>query len=239
MLYQPTVTELRTLAATPMLTKLAPEALEAVVEAATLYAVNHGGFFFHQGERATSLYVLVDGQVRLSQIAEDGRQVIFHYFAPGEAIGVVVVLAGVVYPVSAEAMTDTIALGWDRQTAQALMEQYPQMAINGMELVAHRFWELQSRYRELATERVEQRLARAILRLAAYTSEHNGRREETVLRLSRQDLAEMTGTTLYSVSRICRSWQDRGILGTARERITILNEADLVAIAEDCQPADT
>ncbi len=231
--YFPTADELEILGGSPILVKLNKAALLAVAQAATLHTVKRGGFLFHQGEPATSFFVLLDGKARLSQIAEDGRQVIFHYFGPGEAMGVVVVLANAAYPVSAEAISDSIALGWDRQTAFELMEQYPRMAINGMELVAGRFWELQNRYRELATERVEQRLARAVLRLAAHMNGQAGGDGSPTLALSRQDLAEMTGTTLFTVSRICSDWEQHGILSTGREQITLLNKVDLDTIAND------
>ena len=229
--YSPSAAELAILGESPILANLGPPALRAIARAATPYKVERGGFFIHQGEPATSFYVLIDGRTRLSQIAGDGRQVIFHYFGPGEAMGVAAALANAHYPVSAEAMIDTVALGWDRETAVCLMEQYPRLAINGMEMVAGRFWELQNRYRELATERVERRLAHAVLRLSAH--DNNGNATAPTLKLSRQDLAEMTGTTLFSVSRICSDWEQRGILATGREQIRILDKRELETIAED------
>ena len=238
MLYSPTAKELKTLGQSPILMKLDLPVLKEIVQAATPHKVKRGGFFFHQGEPANSFFVLVDGRTRLSQIADDGRQVTFHYFGPGDPMGVVVTLAGVHYPVSAEAMADSFALGWARETAVSLMEKHPRLAINGMELVAGRFWELQNRYRELATERVEQRLARAVLRLSAHFNGHAGLAAPK-LKLSRQDLAEMTGTTLFSVSRICSDWEQRGILATGREQITLLKKEDLQDIAEDLPHADS
>ena len=89
------------------------------------------------------------------------------------------------------------------------------------------------RYRELATERVEQRVARAIIRL---TRQVGKRTEQGVLLdmpLSRQDLGEMTGTTLYTVSRIMSGWEQKGLISTGRERIVILNPHGLVTVAED------
>ena len=233
MIYSPTAAELQILGRSPILAKLDQPALKTIVQAATLHKIEQGGFFFHQGEPATSFFVLIDGRTRLSLIADDGRQVIFHYLRPGDAMGVVVALANGHYPVSAEAMTNAVALGWDRQTAVRLMEKYPRLAINSMELVAERFWELQNRYRELATERVEQRLAHAVLRLSADNNSHSRPGEPPTLTLSRQDLAEMTGTTLFSVSRICSDWEQRGILATGREQIPVLNREELQTIAED------
>jgi CRP-like cAMP-binding protein len=113
------------------------------------------------------------------------------------------------------------------------MELFPGLALNGLRLVAGRFQELQSRYQELATERVERRVARTLLRLARQT----GRRtEEGVLidlPLSRQDLGEMTGTTLYTVSRILSNWEQQALIQTGRERVIICNPHGLVVIAED------
>ncbi len=80
-------------------------------------------------------------------------------------MGIIVVLANTTYPLAAEAMLDTTALKWDYETTIRLMEQYPRLALNGLRLVSNRFQELQERYRELSTERVEQRVARALLRL--------------------------------------------------------------------------
>ncbi len=233
MTYSPTAEEFVILGQSPILLKVDPPALKEIVRTATPHKVERGGFFFHQGEPANSFFVLIDGRTRLSQIADDGRQVIFHYFGPGDAMGVVAALAHAQYPVSAEAMSDSIALGWDCQTADSLMEKHPRMAINGMEMVAGRFWELQNRYRELATERVEQRLAHAVLRLSAHYNGCSDTGAAPTLKLSRQDLAEMTGTTLFSVSRICSDWEQRGILAPGREQIRILNKRELEIIAED------
>ena len=227
-----TAKEFELLGASAILKNLDRPALAAIVEAAAFYKMKRGEFFFHQGEPAAVFYVLVEGRTRLSQIADDGRQVIFHYFGPGDAMAVIAVLANAIFPVSAEVLVDTVALGWDRETAVGLMEQYRRLAINGIEMVAGRFWELQDRYRELATERVEQRLARTILRLTARRRPQNDSGAPPTLKLSRQELAEMIGTTLYSVSRICSDWEQRGILATGREQITLLDKAGLETIAD-------
>jgi CRP-like cAMP-binding protein len=103
-------------------------------------------------------------------------------------------------------------------------------------LLAGRLQELQDRYRELATERVERRVARALLRLARQT----GRKVENGVLidfpLTREDLAEMTGTTLYTVSRILSGWEKEGLIETGRQRVLIRSPHGLVAIAEDLAP---
>ncbi len=203
----------------------------AVLQAAHLIHVPAASFFFQQGEEAISFYLIVSGQVRLSQINPEGRQVIVHIFGPGDAMGIIVVLSNMAYPVSAETMSDTQALRWDRHSIAQLMEMCPRLAVNGLHLVAGRFMELQNRYRELATERVERRIARALLR---QMQRGNGRSSNVPI--TRQDLAEMTGTTIYTVSRACSSWERAGIITAGRGYITITDYHQLLTIAEDLPP---
>jgi CRP-like cAMP-binding protein len=109
----------------------------------------------------------------------------------------------------------------------------PRLALNGMKVIAGRFAELQDRYRELATERVERRVARALLRLVRQVGRQIEGGVLIDMPLSRQDLAEMTGTTLYTVSRILSKWEERGLVDGGRERVVLRKSHELVIIAED------
>lgn len=228
--------ELNLLAKTKLFHGLTETELRAVQQHAASCAVARRGFFFHQGEPATTFYLIRQGQVRLSQINPEGKQVIIHLFGPGDVIAVIMVLSNATYPLSAEAITDCEAWAWSGETAVALMEQIPRLAINGLEMVSRRFLELQNRYRELATERVEQRVARALIRLVHQRNGSQPQQPYPLLALTRQDLAEMTGTTLYTVSRICSNWEQQGLLETGREQLHIHNLEELLTIADDLRP---
>jgi CRP-like cAMP-binding protein len=91
--------------------------------------------------------------------------------------------------------------------------------------------EMQERYRELATEKVERRIARALLRLVAQMGVKMEKGIE--LTFTRQDLAEMSGTTLYTVSRVLSEWERQGVVEAGRERVLIRNPHGLVSIAEE------
>jgi CRP-like cAMP-binding protein len=221
------------LARAPIFQGLDPSALKPILNSSRSRQVEANSFFFHEGEPATLFYVLLEGRARLTQVTAEGHQVIVHYVGPGDGIGIIVALSNIAYPVAAEAVEDCLALSWDAETIGQLMLECPRLALNGMKLIAHRFAELQDRYRELATERVERRVARALLRLVRQVGK---RVEEGVLidiPLSRQDLAEMTGTTLYTVSRILSGWEERGLVDAGRKRLVLLKSHELVIIAED------
>jgi len=212
---------------------LSPAELELVLDAGRIYEAGQGEFFFHQGEDSTMLYVLATGHAKLSQVTADGQQVIVAYFGPGEGLGIVMALNHTPYPLSAEAIEPCVAVGWQREVMLGLMEGNARLALNGMRMVGTRFAQMQSRFQELATQRVEQRVARALLRLVRQF----GRRvDEGVLidiAISREELAQMTGTNLYNVSRILSKWEQAGWIVSTRRRIILRKSHELVALAED------
>lgn len=224
------------LAGCPLFDGLETNELRQIVAVATRRRVRAGGFFYHQGDPATLYYVLLAGRVRVQQLTPEGNQVILHLVSAGEAFGVVAAVLGGEFPASAEALEEAEALAWNGDVMRGLMTQYAPLAVNLLRLTAGRLHELQNRYRELATERVERRIARAVLRLARQAGRRTPEGILIDLPLSRQDLAEMTGTTLYTVSRTLAAWDQAGLVEAGRERLLIRRSHGLVAIAEDLPP---
>lgn len=192
-----------------------------------------GEFLFRQGDEATHFYVVSAGHARLSQLTPEGRQVIVGVVGPHHEAGIVAAIPGASYPLDMQAVEDCAALCWDRPALGALLEAHPVLALRALNMLAGRFVELQDRYRELATERVERRVARALLRLADQLGRPSGPGIVIPTPLARQDLAELTGTTLFTVSRILSAWEGQGIIGGGRERVTLREPGRLAAIAED------
>lgn len=208
----------------------------ALVRAAAAARERHApaeGFFFHQGDPATAFYVLSAGHARMVQATPEGQQIILGLAGPHQEVGIIAAIEGAEYPLALQAVQECSALVWERPALLSLIEQQPVLALRALRMVSGRFVELQQRYRELATERVERRVARALLRL----TEQVGRPEPggiaLAVPLARQDLAEMTGTTLYTVSRILSAWEQRGIVSTGRERVALRDPAALARIADD------
>lgn len=221
------------LARCALLKEISPAERKTILASSHERRVASGEYFFHQGEASDWLYILLAGQVKLVQVTEAGNQVVIGYQGPGGGLGIVVALSNLPYPLSAEAMEPCLAASWEREEMKALMLRYPQLALNSLEMVGERFAELQGRFRDLATRRVEQRVARALLRLVRQFGKRLERGVLIDIPLSRQSLAEMTGTNIYQVSRIVSRWEKEGILQSDHQRITILKAHELVILGED------
>ncbi len=212
--------------------KLEQAEREEIVAAANTVRHPRGQVLFRQGSGAKSFYVLRQGRVKLTQLTADGELVLVRLVMPGEAFGGVAALGERTYPVSAEASEDSVALSWSGRTMDRLLRKHPQLALNFIELLAERLHDMQARYEELATEQVEQRLARTLLRLLKRAGREVEGGTLVDVRLSRQELAEMTGTSLFTVSRILNRWQEAGVIQSHRQRIVVLDRQALADIAE-------
>lgn len=213
---------------------LAPLDLTTVAQAAHFREIERGKQFFAQGHSADVLYVLQRGQVKLTQTTATGEQVLLRFIGSGETFGhAAALLDDQVFSTSAQAVRWSKALAWKRATMVRLMQEHPRIALNALSEISARLQELRNRYRELATERVERRVARALLRLSGQVGYKTDDRVLIDMPLSRQDIAEMTGTTLFTVSRILRLWERKGLVDPGRQRVAILEFPRLLAIAED------
>lgn len=208
-------------------------ALAEVLAAAGPAAAQAGEAYVCQGEPASSFYLLLAGRVRLSQVTPEGQQVVMRFVAPGEEFGIVAVLGRLPYPVTAEAVEPALALVWSGEAFNRLILRHPQIGLNGLAMLAERVKEFQDRLREAGTQRVERRIANVLLRLARQAGRAVDEGVLIDLPLGRQDLAEMTGTTLFTVSRTLSAWEECGIIRSARKRVTLLQPHALVAVAED------
>jgi CRP-like cAMP-binding protein len=192
-----------------------------------------GDALFRQGDAADSLFLLIEGRLRASQTTQDGQQIIIRYIGPGEIAGYTVLAGGDIHPGTVTAVDDSYLIGCRSEATKRVMERYPVVALNAVTLLGRRYHEMQIRLRELSTERVERRIGHTLLRLAHQCGRRTVCGIEIAFPLSRQDLAEMAGTTLHTVSRTLRAWEERGIVDCGRRRVILCKPHALVAIADD------
>lgn len=196
-------------------------------------SVEEGGFFFMQGDPAEYLYIMLSGRAKLCQISPDGQQVNLRTLNPNQLFGAVgAVDANATYPACAQALENSSAIAIRSDEFRTLLGQRPHLSFGLMKLMTGYIREMQERYREMATEKVEQRIARVLLRLAGQSGKRVEQGVLIELPFSRQDLAEMAGTTLYTVSRILSAWEKQGMISTGRELVTLTNPHAVMHLAE-------
>ena len=208
--------------------------LKLFTQKGVLRSIEEGEFFFFQGDPAEYAYVLVTGRAKLIQTNQAGQQVNLRTLTEWEMFGALgAVRENATYPATAQAPEPSTALAIESAFLKEMMQTRPHLNINLMQLMTGYIMEMQERYRELATERVERRIALTVLRLAGQVGKRREGNEMMVeLPLSRQDVAEASGTTIFTVSRVLADWERRGLVEAGRERVVIRNPHGLVQISE-------
>jgi CRP-like cAMP-binding protein len=213
-----------------------PLAEDARQQVASRFAVRHlqrGEYVFMEGELAAALTILGSGRVKIVRETEEGREVILRQIEPGDIFGGAGGWGQAFYPASAVVQGDAVVLQLPATEFRQLLQHEPDFAYALISELGLRLREAEARIRDLQTEPVERRLARALLRLATKQHQTDALTVGTNVALSRQDLAELAGTTISTASRTLSLWQQQGIVASRRERVTILQPAALASLADD------
>ena len=212
--------------------KMNDESLDNLLSHASPRHVPAGEVIFEQGGAATAFYLLLHGHLKVTQVTPGGQQIIVRVVNPGDLFGFARALQRADYPGTATAAVDSVALSWPTHLWPEFIDHHPKLAVSAMHTIGKRLEEAHTRLREMSTEEVERRVAHAVIRLA----KNSGRAEEAGVRIdfpiSRQDIAEMTGTTLHTVSRILSSWESKGIVEAGRQKLLVRDIRALSAVAE-------
>lgn len=180
---------------------------------------------YAQGQPVRSLILLQTGSVKHTQLSPNGDEVLLRMSGKGDAVNVQVGSTASSHTCSARAMEQCKTLVWEYTRLLSLLEQYPQMRKNITQILTARLHELEERFREVATEKVARRLALVLLRLVNQVGKPC--EEGVQISLSREELAQMTGTTLFTISRVLSRWADLGLIVPRRESVIVCDSTRL------------
>lgn len=186
---------------------------------------------FSQGQPIRNLIFLQSGSVKHTQVSENGSEVLLRMSGTGDAVNLQGEAPLCSHTCSARAMEQCGALVWEYSKLQALLTQYPLIRRNISRILAACLQELEERFREVATERVAKRLALVLLRLVKQIGKPSPGGIQ--VSLSREELAQMTGTTLFTISRVLSRWAEQGFVTPRREAVLVSDLQRLESVSDE------
>jgi CRP-like cAMP-binding protein len=216
----------------PPFSQLERRQIRTILDQATSRRYDEGVAVFSEGAPAERFYLLLDGTIRVVRIAPTGEQVTALHIPSGQLFGIAPALGRDTYPATAMTAVECIALSWPTRLWQGFIAEYDGFATETYKTVGDRVGEMNSRIVEMATLQVEQRVANALLRLVNQTGRKVEDGIEIDFPITRQDLSEMTATTLHTVSRLLSGWEKEGLVRSRRKRITVTDPHALVVLAQ-------
>ncbi len=216
---------------TTLFRRLSPDDRQRLAAVAHLRDYDKGETLFNEGDPSESMYTVVTGRVKVSKMTARGTDVILELFGPGDPVGAVAVYESRAYPASAIALEPTTCLLIPRQAFFSLLETYPTLVRGLLVGLSHRLVELTNRLTELSGGRVEARLARFLLKLADDIGQKRPDGTFIPLVLSRQEIADMIGTTIETSIRIMSRWGKDNVVRTDKDGFTVVDRATLESVA--------
>jgi CRP/FNR family transcriptional regulator len=216
---------------TPVFKKLKPEDRQTIARASSIRRYARGETIFEQGTPSDAFYTIASGRVKIFKMMPTGKDIILEVFGTGDPLGAVAAYDGRPFPASAVALEDTTCVLIPRASFFSLLEQHPSLVRGLMLGLTIRLVELTNRLAELSGGRIEPRFARLFIKLAGEMGRADRGGTFIPLALSRQELADMTGTTIETCIRIMSRWGKQDIVRTDKDGFVIVDRQALEGVA--------
>lgn len=209
----------------PILSDLNDSEVAELADIAIDHGFTQGEFIFQEGDTADRFYIIAEGKVKIFKHSSLGSEFIIAFFGSGDMFGAVAAFTDEPYPSSARAVVETRAMEIKKEEFLPFIIKHPQVALRIIRIFGERLIDSQDRLRDLAGERVEQRLLKTLLRLfSSYGYD---------LPFTRQEIAEMTGTTTETVIRILSHLKEESVIQSARGKIIIIDDKKLRMLCQE------
>ena len=219
------------LRANPLYRRLSEPDRRRLADVSLARSYSKGTTIFTEGDPSDFLFTIDSGRVKVAKMLPGGKEVILEILGAGDPLGAVAAYESRPYPASATALEDSTLLVVKRGAFFALLENSPSLVLGLLNGLSFRLLELTRRIAEVTGSRVETRFASAFLMLAARLGRTEARGVFIPLALSRQELADFTGTTLETAIRVMSRWGKEGLVLTEKEGFVLVDRAALERLA--------
>jgi len=206
---------------------ISPQDRALIVGAARERQFSRGQVIYLEGDDVRQVVLLTSGSAKMVQCSQNGSAVILRLCGPGELVGTLGTTMAARYRSTPQALTPSTALVWESGVFESMSKRFPSLRLNVAYILYKQLEDMEDRFREISTERVAPRLGRQIFRLVEQVGiRSNGTVD---INITREELAQLIGTSLFTVSRLLSEWDRKGIVTTRREGFSVDN---LNALAE-------
>ena len=220
------------LAQIPLFKRVSPADRERLIPLSWIREYGRGDLVFHEGDPSHTFFIVLSGRIKVFKHGPDGHDIILEIFGPGGPLGAVATYESRPYPASAAPLEPSSCLLIPRDAFFDLLERHPKFGRGLLGGLSLRLVELTTRLAELTGGRVEARFARLFLKLADQLGKPTERGTWVPLVLTRQELADMVGTTIETSIRTMSRWHKDDVLLTEREGFLVVDRAVLESLAE-------
>ncbi|MDP1759593.1 MAG: Crp/Fnr family transcriptional regulator, partial [Thermodesulfovibrionales bacterium] len=185
---------------------------------------------FSEGDSSDWLYVVIKGKVKITKLSQSGREIILEIISPMDFFGGVAVMRGFPYPANAVAMDDAELLKISRSNLMRILDRFPNLMYCMAMNIGDRIKGSHEALKNIAIEKVESRIASMLIKLADKAGSKTDGCVTIDMKLTKQDIAEMVGTTVETSIRTMSKFKKLGIVAEKGGKIAIKDLNKLKAL---------
>ena len=204
--------------------------LKNLADSCRFAAVESGDYLSYEGDIDASAFIVTSGRVAMIKTSASGRELIVELMSPGDLFGLITQFEKAPTTLSARAQTDTEVIWVPKSTLALVLEDYPEIYKKFVEKVAERLQRSHEVSRGLAHDRVETRIAVALKSLVPHFARSSSGENVFVVDITRQEVADLTGTTPETAIRTTKAMERDGMLDLSRPGV--IRILDLKKISE-------
>ena len=218
-----------------LVNKLAPQLLDglasaervAVLEEAALRRLRANSVIAREGDSADTMFLLLEGRARHFTVTREGQKLVVDWITPGDVVGVAALLRrSMCYVVSSEAVVDSSALVWKRDTIRPFARRSPYLLENALAISGDYLAKYRDLHIAVSYDTADQRVACILDQMTREIGHNvNGGVE---LKISNEELANHASVTVFTVSRLLSEWKRKGLLAKGRGKIVVHSPAQLL-----------
>ncbi len=182
---------------------------------------------FSEGDTPDWFFIVLEGKVKITKISHDGKEIILEIIKNYEPFGAIAVLNAFPYPANASAMEDSVILRLSRTDLMRILDRFPGLMQAMMHELGSRIKDSHEAMKSIALEKVGSRIAALLLKLSQQMGEDIPEGRRITIRLTKQDIAEMVGTTVETSIRTMSRFKKMGVIDEKDGRIVITDPSAL------------
>lgn len=217
----------------PPFSRLSRSQIREILDQASSRRYGEGAAIFREGHDADRFFLLLDGYLRVIRTTPGGEQIIVLHISPGQLFGIAPALQRDTFPATSVAAAESIALSWPVRLWPEFTAKYDGFATESYKTLGARLGQIQETLTEMATQAVEKRVAAAVLRMVNQSGRKTEKGIEIAFPVTRQNISDMTGTTLHTVSRLLSAWEKAGMVQSTRKHIVVTDPHRLVVLSNE------
>jgi CRP-like cAMP-binding protein len=208
------------LRAIPLFQNLGDEGLHEIADLLIERKFPKNATIFEEGVPGDYMYLIQNGQVKVTKVSEDGREKILAIHSEGDFFGEMALVEREPRSASIKTMRPCVLLALSRNDFLSLLRQNPDISLELIRVLSQRLRDANGQVRALLFERVEGR-ARGVLRRLARDAQPDAEGRAPTPTVTHQQLADLVGTSRETITRVVKELKDSGWLRQEGKRYLV------------------